>query len=200
MAELTLASEDSGSLAKLQLILQLLHLQACFHWGCRMSENRKGGLHTPMNTLKIGPLSLFRMKVLQWILLCPKYTHQLMLQYCNIWKSRQQHVNNASGSVRVHGHKKINENSGCYVRVKAFNQFSWIELTLCHVKYFRKCLPWECKLGVIGGRLFTHSGHMSKICQNYGLSVHFLRSRIEMNGFTHSSCMLKTLIHLKSSS
>ena len=41
MAGLTLASEGSGSLAKLQLIHELLHQQAGWTQGCRMSENER---------------------------------------------------------------------------------------------------------------------------------------------------------------
>ena len=41
MAGLTWALEGSGSLAKLQLIHELLHLWSGSNWGCRMSENKR---------------------------------------------------------------------------------------------------------------------------------------------------------------
>ena len=44
MAELTLAPEGSASLAKLQLLHELLHLRSGCTQGCRMSEKtNKGG-------------------------------------------------------------------------------------------------------------------------------------------------------------
>ena len=41
MAGLTLAPEGSGSLAKLQLLCELLHLRSGWTQGCRMSENKQ---------------------------------------------------------------------------------------------------------------------------------------------------------------
>ena len=40
-AGLTLVSEGSGSLAKLQPTHEHLHLRSCSHWGYRMSENKR---------------------------------------------------------------------------------------------------------------------------------------------------------------
>ena len=42
MAELTLAPEGYGSLAKLQLLHELLHQRSGWTQGCRMSENKQG--------------------------------------------------------------------------------------------------------------------------------------------------------------
>ena len=44
---LTLAPEDSDSLAKLQPIHMLPHLRSCSYWGCRMSVNKK--FQNPIN-------------------------------------------------------------------------------------------------------------------------------------------------------
>jgi len=41
MAGLTLAAEGSGSLSKLQTVHRLHCLRSCYHWGCRIPENKR---------------------------------------------------------------------------------------------------------------------------------------------------------------
>ena len=53
MGELTLAPEGSGSLAKLQLLHELLHLRSGWTQDCRMSENNNPTETAEHQTTKI---------------------------------------------------------------------------------------------------------------------------------------------------
>jgi len=41
MAGLTIAPEGSGSLSKLQTVYELHCLRCCYHWDCKIPENKR---------------------------------------------------------------------------------------------------------------------------------------------------------------